>query len=113
MRPETILKAVSEHTGISIEDIKSKSKKYEIMDGVNLYFYLCKRFHKRLSENLVYSAKLINRKSYTLYNGYKRIKGFMDVDISFEMEVLRLEKSLLPKVGKTLCKPCITNFITV
>lgn len=113
MKPETILKAVSKHTGITIEEMESKSRETDIMKAVNLHFYLCKYFHYRLSKSLVYAAKLINRKSYTLYNGHSRIQGFIDTDIAFEMQVIRLKKKLLPETYKIKCNPCKAVFLTV
>jgi len=113
MRPETILKAVSNKTGISIEDIKSESQKYEIQYARNMYCYCCQELRPYLSASVKKIMLLINRKHSTFYNAVSTMKGFIEVDNVVNSEAVSILRKLIPKNEKVRCNPCKAIFLTV
>ena len=91
LRAEKILEAVTEVTGVSLDDIKSDSRIQDVVNARNL----CSYFAKELKPtSLSEFGKLINRHHATVYNGHKRVESFMDVYKSSRIEVDRVKMAL-------------------
>lgn len=92
INPERILKAVSEHMGISCDDIRSKKRSQDIATARQLVMYLCREY-------TVYSLKSVGdavggRDHSTVINGVDRIKEKLSKDTQFNNTVETIVKKL-------------------
>jgi len=114
MRAVKILQAVSSYFDVSLEDLKSKSRKREISYPRLVYFNLCIHYDEckedPLRHDLIVCTRLVNRHHATIYNGWRRINGFMETDVSVLRDVKALKLILS---FKAVCKPCTEIYVSL
>lgn len=92
--PELILKTVSEHTNISIEDIKSKKRSQDIATARQIVMYLCRHYTVLALKSI---GNVVGGKDHaTVLNGLKRIEEKKNEDPSFKATLDTIMKKLDP-----------------
>ncbi len=92
--PDMIIKIVSDHFGISINDIISQKRNQEIVYPRQLIMYLC-----RTLTDVAYTVigkKLGNRDHTTILHGYEKIQKAIDEDDKIKNDVDILKKKIIP-----------------
>ena len=75
----TILESVASNFGVTVDQIKSNSRKSPLPDVRHIYFYVS----RLISDNniaLTYLAETINRDHSTGVHAGKKIRGYMETD---------------------------------
>ena len=92
--PDLIIKTVSEHMGISADDIRSKKRSQDIATARQICMYLC-RDHTVLALKSIGNA--VGGKDHTtVINGIKRIEEKMKNDPEFKASIDTIIKKLDP-----------------
>ena len=92
--PDTIIKIVSEHFGVSVNDIISKKKNQEIVYPRQLCMYLCRSLTD-VALTLI-GKKLGNRDHTTIIYGYEKIQREIDDNEKVRNDVEILKKKIIP-----------------
>lgn len=92
--PELIVKTVSEHMNISVEDIKSKKRSQDIATARQIVMYLCREYTVLALKSI---GNAVGGKDHaTVLNGIKRIEEKISVDPSFKTTIDTIIKKLDP-----------------
>ncbi|MBQ8412351.1 MAG: chromosomal replication initiator protein DnaA, partial [Lachnospiraceae bacterium] len=92
--PDLIIKTVSEHMGVSEDDIRSKKRSQDIATARPITMYLC-RMYTFLSLKSIGNA--VGGKDHsTVLNGIDRVEAYMQEDPSFKATIDTLVKKLNP-----------------
>lgn len=93
--PENVLTTVSEHTGVSISDIRSSKRSKDIAVARQLVMYLCREL---TDKSLQAIGDVVGGKDHaTVYNGIKRIEERMESDPTFKNTVHVIVNKLNPE----------------
>ncbi|BAV94014.1 chromosomal replication initiator protein DnaA [Ichthyobacterium seriolicida] len=87
-----ILNTVSNHLGISIDDIKSKSRRREIVQGRQISMYLCKKYTQQSLHTI--GEKVGNRNHTTVVHSFKTVNNLKDTDSHFRNTLEKIEEIL-------------------
>lgn len=92
--PELIVKTVSEHMNISIEDIKSKKRSQDIATARQIVMYLCREYTVLALKSI---GNAVGGKDHaTVLNGIKRVEEKINIDPSFKATIDTIMKKLDP-----------------
>lgn len=75
----TVLESVASNFGVTIDQIKSKSRKSPLPDVRHIYFYIA-RLISDSNISLTYLAETINRDHCTGIHANKKISGYLQTD---------------------------------
>ncbi len=92
--PDTIIKIVSEHFGISVNDIISKKKNQEVVYPRQLCMYLCRSLTD-VALSLI-GKKLGKRDHTTIMYGYEKIQKEIETDERVKNDIEILRKKIIP-----------------
>jgi len=83
--PELILKNVSEHMNVSIEDLKSNKRNKEIADARHIYMYICRKI---TDKSLVAIGEVVGGRDHaTVFNGIKRVEKKIEENPDMEATI--------------------------
>lgn len=94
MKRETLLKLVSKVTEIPVEDIKSKSRKREIVTARHTFCYACQKMPHLFSKpvSLVSIGDIINRGHATVIYSVKQFESFLEHEKEIQDIYRKLQK---------------------
>ena len=92
--PDSIIKIVSEHFGISVSELTSKKKSADIVYPRQIAMYLC-RTNTDAALSLI-GKKLGNRDHTTVIHGYEKIQSEIDMNEKVRNDVEILKKKISP-----------------
>ena len=92
--PDSIIRIVSEHFGISVNDLISKKKNQEIVYPRQLCMYLCRSLTD-VALTLI-GKKLGNRDHTTIIYGYEKIQREIEENEKVKNDVEILKKKIIP-----------------
>ena len=76
-----ILREVSKITGVSIPDLKSKSKERGVAESRWIFFYLCRKLS---SKSLAVIGSMLNQDHSTVKNGLNEINNLLELNKDFK-----------------------------
>lgn len=88
-----IIRIVCEYTGYSLEELKSKSRKRELVFARMLIFYNARHHLRRTTLKTI--GEPFNRDHATVLHGVKTISDLMDVDKEVRKDVQAIQSSLI------------------
>lgn len=91
---DRILNIVCTHLGVSVEDVKSTSRKAEITEARHYYCYLASKAY--CGYKLVRIGKEVNRDHATVLHAKSKILNYLDVDL----ETVKTVQILMQKLGR-------------
>ena len=92
--PDNIIKIVSEHFGITVNDISSRKKSADIVYPRHISMYLCRTLTDAALSLI--GKKLGNRDHTTVLHGYEKIQSEIDTDEKIRNDVEVLKKKISP-----------------
>ena len=92
--PDSIIKIVAEHFGISVSDLSSKKKSSDVVYPRQLAMYLCRTLTEAALSLI--GKKLGNRDHSTVLHGYEKIQSEIDIDERTKNDVEILKKKICP-----------------
>ena len=92
--PDSIIKIVAEHFGISVSDLSSKKKSSDVVYPRQLAMYLCRTLTEAALSLI--GKKLGNRDHSTVLHGYEKIQSEIDLDERTKNDVEILKKKICP-----------------
>lgn len=92
--PDMIIKIVSEHFGVTINDLTSKKKNQEIVYPRQMCMYLCRTLTD-VALTLI-GKKLGNRDHTTVIHGYDKIQKEIDENEKVRNDIEILKKKIIP-----------------
>ncbi len=92
--PQLIMEVVSEHFGISIDQLMSKSRSNDIAKPRQIVMYLCKNMTDQSLESI---GNLLGGKDHsTVHHGIERVKKYYKEDSAFRQTVETIQKKINP-----------------
>ena len=92
--PDLIIKTVSEHLNISVEDIRSKKRSQDIAIARQIVMYLCREYTVLALKSI---GNAVGGKDHaTVLNGIKRVEERLNSDPAFKSTVDTIIKKLDP-----------------
>ena len=91
--PDRIMQVVSEHYGVSIDDICSKKRNAEIVLPRQVFVYLCREL---INTSLVTVGKMIQRDHTTVMHSVEKVENMLKTDTGFANTVEIIRKKIVP-----------------
>lgn len=89
---EYIMERVSEHFGVSVEDIKRRTRVRRITHARHIYFYLCRKFTQLTLDEIGKPCAGLDHTS--LIHGNNKIKDLIRVDSEVSADVHKLSNQV-------------------
>lgn len=96
---QEIIQSISKQTGLTINQIKSRSRRHELITARMVFVYLAFRSTKRYST--IQIGDFLNRNHATIYNAQDQIRMRLNQDEKVFLMLLKLVKDDLVKQGLT------------
>ncbi len=82
---ESILDVISEKSGMSVELLKSKTRRAEVVEVKYIFYYVCRKYYPF---TLAHIAEFFGSHHATVLHGVRQIENYISIDRFFEERVL-------------------------